>query len=76
MVKKMKEPKSYKAKEILEKILQKDTDDFCDRMLTLITNCITYAEEHNCCIVNYTARELFADVLTEEELAECFDEEY
>ena len=72
----MKEPKSYKAKEILEKILQKDTDDFCDRMLTLIINCITYAKKHNCCIANYTARELFDDVLTEEEIAECFDEEY
>lgn len=76
MVKKMKEPKPYKAKEILEKIAQKDTDDFCDRMLTLITNCIAYAEDHNCCIANYTARELFDNVLTEEELSECFDEEY
>ena len=72
----MKEPNPYKAKEILEKILQKDTDDFCDRMLTLIINCITYAKKHNCCIANYTARELFDDVLTEEEIAECFDEEY
>lgn len=72
----MRKPKPYKAKEIFDKIFLEDTDDFYDRMMTLITNCVTYAETNNHCIINYTARKLFDGVLTEEELVECFDEEY
>ena len=55
------------------------SEDFSNKekmevIIQLISNCKEYAEKNNKSRTNWIARELFKDVLTEEEMIEYFDE--
>lgn len=59
---------------IIELLEDYDNEEKVEVIVQLIANCKKYAEENNKCKTNWIARELFADVLTEEEMIEYFDE--
>ena len=67
--------KAHNIMNILQKISVEDVSEFEFRMWELVENCINYAEENNHCKTNWTARDLFKNVLSEEELSKYFDEQ-
>lgn len=60
--------------DLLQKISAGNVAEFEDRMLELVENCIDYSEKNNHCKTNYIARDLFKNVLSEEEIKAYFDE--
>ena len=46
-----------------------------DAMMEILYNVVKYAVEHNHCKTNWTAREFFTDIVSEELLQQLFDEE-
>ena len=55
-------------RKILEKTYQEDLEN-------LVRNVVAYAHRHNNSKTNWTAQELFADVIPDELIAELFNEE-
>ena len=56
------------TREILEKTDQEDLEN-------LVRNVVAYAHRHNNSKTNWTAQELFVDVIPDELIAEIFNEE-
>ena len=46
-----------------------------DALMEILYNVVKYAVEHNHCKTNWTAREFFTDIVSEELLKQLFDEE-
>ena len=57
---------------ITETILDNIHDD---ALMEILYNVVKYAVEHNHCKINWTAREIFSDIVSEELLKQLFDEE-
>ena len=57
---------------ITETILDNIHDD---TLMEILYNVVKYAVEHNHCKTNWTAREFFTDIVSEELLQQLFDEE-
>ena len=57
---------------ITETILDNIHDD---TLMEILYNVVKYAVEHNNCKTNWTAREIFTDIVSEELLQKLFDEE-
>lgn len=58
-------------KEILKLLEENDMEITVENF---VENCVGYALENNHCKMNWTARALFAGNLSENEIAELFDE--
>ena len=46
-----------------------------DTLIEILYNVVKYAVEHNHCKTNWTAREFFTDIVSEDLLKQLFDEE-
>ena len=46
-----------------------------DTLMEILYNVVKYAVEHNNSKTNWTAREIFTDIVSEESLQQLFDEE-
>ena len=46
-----------------------------DALMEILYNVVKYAVEHNHCKTNWTAREIFTDIVSEDLLKQLFDEE-
>ena len=46
-----------------------------DALMEILYNVVKYAVEHNHCKINWTAREIFTDIVSEDLLKRLFDEE-
>ena len=46
-----------------------------DALMEILYNVVKYAVEHNHCKTNWTAREFFTDIVSEDLLKQLFDEE-
>ena len=46
-----------------------------DTLMEILYNVVKYAVEHNHCKTNWTAREFFTDIVSEDLLKQLFDEE-
>ena len=46
-----------------------------DALMEILYNVVKYAVEHNHCKTNWTAREIFTDIVSEDLLKHLFDEE-
>ena len=57
---------------ITETILDNIHDD---TLIEILYNVVKYAVEHNHCKTNWTAREFFTDIVSEDLLKQLFDEE-
>ena len=57
---------------ITETILDNIHDD---ALMKILYNVVKYAVEHNHCKTNWTAREFFTDIVSEDLLKQLFDEE-
>ena len=57
---------------ITETILDNIQDD---ALMEILYNVVKYAVEHNHCKTNWTAREIFTDIVSEDLLKQLFDEE-
>ena len=57
---------------ITETILNNIHDD---DLMEILYNVVKYAVEHNHCKTNWTAREIFTDIVSEDLLKRLFDEE-
>ena len=57
---------------ITETILDNIHDD---ALMEILYNVVKYAVEHNHCKTNWTAREIFTDIVSEDLLKRLFDEE-
>ena len=57
---------------ITETILDNIHDD---TLMEILYNVVKYAVEHNHCKTNWTAREFFTDIVSEDLLKQLFDEE-
>ena len=57
---------------ITETILDNIRDD---ALMEILYNVVKYAVEHNHCKTNWTAREFFTDIVSEDLLKQLFDEE-
>ena len=57
---------------ITETILDNIDDD---TLMAILYNVVKYAVEHNHCKTNWTAREFFTDIVSEDLLKQLFDEE-
>ena len=58
---------------ITETILDNIHDD---DLMEILYNVVKYAVEHNHCKTNWTAREFFTDIVSEDLLKQLFDEEW
>ena len=58
---------------ITETILDNIQDD---ALMEILYNVVKYAVEHNHCKTNWTAREIFTDIVSEDLLKRFFDEEW
>ena len=58
---------------ITETILNNIHDD---DLMEILYNVVKYAVEHNHCKINWTAREFFTDIVSEDLLKQLFDEEW
>ena len=45
-----------------------------DALMEILYNVVKYAVEHNHCKTNWTAREIFTDIVSEDLLKQLFDE--
>ena len=45
-----------------------------DTLMEILYNVVKYAVEHNHCKTNWTAREIFTDIVSEDLLKQLFDE--
>ena len=61
-----------KINAITETILDNIQDD---ALMEILYNVVKYAVEHNHCKTNWTAREFFTDIVSEDLLKQLFDEE-
>ena len=61
-----------KINAITETILDNIHDD---TLMEILYSVVKYAVEHNHCKTNWTAREFFTDIVSEELLQQLFDEE-
>lgn len=59
---------SYDIREILEKVDQEGLEN-------LVRNAVAYSQSNNNSKVNWTAQELFVDVIPDELIAEIFNKE-
>ena len=48
---------------------------YMDTLMEILYSVVKYAVEHNHCKTNWTAREFFTDIVSEELLQQLFDEE-
>ena len=62
-----------KINTITETILDNIQDD---ALMEILYNVVKYAVEHNHCKTNWTAREFFTDIVSEDLLKQLFDEEW
>ena len=60
-----------KINAITETILDNIHDD---ALMEILYNVVKYAVEHNHCKTNWTAREFFTDIVSEDLLKQLFDE--
>ena len=61
-----------KINAITETILDNIHDD---TLMEILYNVVKYAVDYNHCKTNWTAREIFTDIVSEELLQQLFDEE-
>lgn len=61
-----------KINAITETILDNIQEDI---LMEILYNIVKYAVEHNHCKTNWTAREIFTDIVSEDLLKQLFDEE-
>ena len=61
-----------KINAITETILDNIHDD---TLMEILYNVVKYAVEHNHCKTNWTAREFFTDIVSDDLLKQLFDEE-